>query len=132
MSVHAEVVRIYRVDDSILRFTLTNASDGSAYDLTGATIKLVWAPSKGGTPTFTKTINETPSSTNGQIVLPATLGLADVYILDTDVPNTLGLETDDPPVEFHVGAKLKTSGGLYHTILDSPARLVEEVMASDF
>lgn len=130
MAASTVTIRIYRVDDTTLRFTLTNSSDGSAFDLTGATIKLIWAPEKGGTPTFTKTITETPDALQGQILAPATGGIADVFINDVDVPDTLGLETDIPAIEFHIGAKVKTAGGKFHTILDAPARLVEEVMAA--
>jgi len=132
MGASTVTVRIYRVDDTTLRFTLTNSSDGTAYDLTGATIKLVWAPTKGGTPTFTKTITETLDALQGQILAPATNGIADIFINDVDVPVTLGTDTDTPPVKFHVGAKVKTTGGKFHTILDAPARLALEVMLSDF
>ena len=123
-------VRIYRLDHTTLRFTLTNESDGTPYDLTGASIKLIWAPTKGGTPDFTKTITSILDADVGVILTPETDGIADFFINDTDVVVTLGLETDDPPVAHHIGAKVKTSAGKFHTILDAEGRLAQEVMGT--
>lgn len=127
------IIRYHRLDDVTIRVVLTNP-DATAYDLTGADLRMLIKANKtdaDGIALVTKNISETPSGTDGAIVLPATLGLADFFVLDTEM-TTVGLETDKPPVQSFVGVKLKTAGGLYHTLVDGFVRLRQELMASGF
>lgn len=124
------VVRFHRLDDATLRATFTNP-DGTAYDLTGATCKLVvkaLATDTDAAALFTKTITATPNA-DGTIVAPATGGLADFYILPSNTA-ALGLYTDAPPVSYVLGVKIKTAAGKYYTPIDASLRLDQQLVES--
>jgi hypothetical protein len=122
------VVSFHRGDDKTLRGTFTNP-DGSSYDLTGAKIRLVCkakATDADADAKWLKDVTETPSAA-GAIILPATLGKADFYLLRADT-TALGLYTDQPPVSYVLGGAVKTSAGKQITTTDGTLRLKQQVV----
>jgi len=120
------VVRFHRIDDATMRATFTNP-DGTAYDLTGATCKLVvkaLATDADVDALFTK-ITSAPAE--GTIVAPATGGIADFYILPANTA-ALGLYTDQPPKAYVLGVKIKTAAGKYYTPIDATLRLDQQLV----
>ncbi len=119
----SEAVRHHRNEDATIRVTITNP-DGTPYDLTGASLKLTvkaLATDTDAQAKFTKTISATPTA-SGTIVAPATAGIADFYILPADTA-PLGLYTNQPPVSYYLGVKVKTSAPKHYTVVDGTYRL---------
>lgn len=121
------IVSFHRIDNRTLRATFTNP-DGTAYDLTGATLRMVCkalATDTDAAAKFQKNISASPNA-DGTIVAPATLGIADFYILPADT-TTLGLVTDEPSVSYILAVKIKKSGAWY-TPIDGKLWLKQQVV----
>jgi len=128
-------VQAIRGDDVTLEVTVTNPN-GTAFDLTGHTIKFVLKAGRSdadSTALVTKTITETLTG-DGQILAPATAGIAHIFIDDTDSlgrtppPTNLGLEEE--ATYYHFGIKKKTSPGKLGTLIIGTWRWTREIIGS--
>ena len=126
-------ISFVRGDDGVLRATVKN-NDGTAYDLTGATIRYVLktlATDADGVALILKDITTT-LTVDGQILAPATAGILDFFIEDDDTlgrtppPTDLSLEEDD--VLYWHGVKEKSAAGLYHTLAKGQTGLEREIV----
>lgn len=121
-------VTVQRKDDVTITLTVQNP-DGTAYDLTGATLQLLVkaaATDADVDAKITKTITATPTA-DGSILAPETNGVAEFLILNA---NTAALGVVEDNIEYFLGVKLKTSAGKYHTVVDGRIDFLREVVSS--
>src|SRR5262245_24312080 len=123
-------VRHYRNEDVTVRLTVQNP-DRTAYDLTGATCKLVVKTNpedSDANALFTKTITSTGTA-SGVIVAPTTGGIADFFILPAD---TAALPVVDArtPRSAVFAIQVKTGAGKRYTVATGDWEVLRELMGA--
>lgn len=134
MSASKEPLVWVRGDDEVLVVTVKNA-DGTPFDLTNYTIRYVLktlATDADAAALILKDITEI-LTVDGQILTPATNGIAHVFIEDDDTltrpvipPVDLSLRSED--VNYFHGIKGKSATGLYRTLAKGKSWLEREIV----